>query len=320
MAATLITGGAGFLGFSIARSLLDYGEEVILFDNQVDRVKAELIHSNSGNIEVIKGDITDYQQVENIFKLQNFTRVIHTAAIVSAKHSLEDPLNNAQVNVIGTINLLENLRKFRDRNFDKIIEISSNEVYGELSCEPYCENHEFKPITLYGITKLTSELYADFYAKYFSLPIYSVRTSWVYGPGLPRKRPPLIYLEAALQGESNYPVHGSDHRIDNTYIDDLVDGIILLLNKKEPRYRVYNISSGKENTIGEMVRIIEKITGKKVFNIYPGLLEYAQNFPLPQCGAMDNRRAYEDLNYKPKYDLESGLTKYIEYLKDGKEL
>jgi len=159
--------------------------------------------------------------------------------------------------------------------------------------------------------------YEDFYQRYFGLDVIVIRTSWVYGPGLPRNRAPKSMIENSLKGMETNMENGADHRVDHTYIDDFLQGALLAFEVVKPKSRVFNIASGKAHTfreMGEMVGVI--IPGAKI-TIGPGLMKYSQEASAPQKGALNIERAKSELGYVPRYDLFEGLKKYTEYLKKG---
>ena len=192
-----------------------------------------------------------------------------------------------------------------------MLDISSEEVYGTFVYEPADEDHPLSPTMPYAITKLTVENFTRFYQKFFGLDIITIRTSWVYGIGLPRNRPPKTLIENSLKGVPTVMTCGADHKTDHTYIDDFVQGALRALDVKEPQNRVFNIASGEAHTYREMARMVEEIIPGPKITVGPGLLKYAENIDAPQKGALDIQRARTELGYQPKYNLYEGLKQYV---------
>jgi len=224
-----------------------------------------------------------------------------------------------RVNIEGTMSVLEAAQLM---GINRIVNISSEETYGLFRYEPADEDHPLAPVSLYGISKVAGEQIVEQYNKLFNMSCVSVRISWAYGPYLPRKRPPRLFIENALLGKPTKLACGADHKLDNTYVDDCVQGILLALDSKNPKYSVYNIASGRSCTVGDLVKIIKKILPQAEIEVGPGLLDYmgapiGKGYKMPQKGALDITRAKQDLGYTPKYDLETGLKKYITWFKQN---
>ena len=309
----IVTGGAGFLGSYLARALALKGEHVVVYDNFSAGLPAKL-SDVSNKLEIVNGDILDLSFLIQTMMKARVKKVIHTAALVSFASCVEKPAFTAKVNVEGTINLLEASRILGVTRF---LDVSSEEIYGNFQYEPADENHPLSPTQPYAITKMAAERYEDFYQRYFGLDVIVIRTSWVYGPGLPRNRAPKSMIENSLKGMETNMENGADHRVDHTYIDDFLQGALLAFEVVKPKSRVFNIASGKAHTfreMGEMVGVI--IPGAKI-TIGPGLMKYSQEVSAPQKGALNIERAKSELGYVPRYDLFEGLKKYTEYLKKG---
>ena len=308
----LITGGAGFLGAHLARALARRGDRVVAYDNFLSGVP-ESLNDLQENVKLVHGDILDVTFLIRTMIKEKVKKVIHTAALVSFAPSIEKPALTAKINIEGTVNVLEASRIL---GVERMLDISSEEVYGTFQYEPADEDHPLSPTTPYAITKTTAENFEKFFHKFFDLDIVIVRTSWVYGVGLPRPRPPKTFVENSLKGVPTTLDWGADHRIDHTYIDDFVQGTLLAFDVKAPKHRVFNIASGEGHTYREMVRMIQKIIPGSNISVGPGLIMQSEDLNAPQKGALDIRRAATELGYRPRYGLFEGLKQYVAQLKD----
>jgi UDP-glucose 4-epimerase len=309
--AILITGGAGFLGSHMARALAERGERVVLYDS-VSFLPQSLIPFKE-RVKLVHGDILDLSYLMRVIKAEAVKRIVHAAALVSGPPSIEKPALTAKINIEGTINVLEASRIL---GIERIMDISSEEVYGKFPYEPLDEDHPLSPTIPYSITKVAAERYEEFFHSCFGLDVVVIRTSWVYGFGLPRARPPKTFIENSLRGDPTEMETGGDHRVDHTYIDDFVQGALLAFDAKEPKNRIFNIASGKAYTFREMAEMVEEIVPGARISVGPGLLRYADGVDAPQKGALSIQRAQLELGYKPRYDLLEGLKKYADSLRE----
>jgi UDP-glucose 4-epimerase len=313
MAHVLVTGGAGFLGAAVVRRLARRGDQVIALDNFQAGAPANLEGLGS-NVRLIPGDVTDLSGLLGLIKQHGVRRIIHAAAIVSVVPSLTAPSHVTRVNIAGTLNVLEAMRLF---DVERAVHISSEETYGAFRHEPADEEHPLAPTAPYGITKVASEQLGRFYRALYQTDFINVRTSWVYGPSFPRQRIPRTLIEAALAGRALHLPHGGDARIDHTYLDDCVDGILLALDHASHPFDAYNIASGEGRTIAEMVALVTEMIPGADLSVGPGPFWYDDRLVAPPKGALDVTRAGTTLGYRPKYDLRRGLATYIEWYRRG---
>lgn len=309
----LITGGGGFLGAHLVRALALKGERVVVYDNFSAGLPAHF-RDVSDRMEIINGDILDLSYLLQTMLKTGVNRVIHTAAMVGYAICAEKPALAAKVNIEGTINLLDASRIAGVKRF---LDVSSEETYGTFQYEPADEDHPPSPTQPYAITKMAAERYEDFYRRYFGLDVVIIRTSWVYGPGLPRSRPPKNFIENSLKGIPTRMDGGADHRVDHTYIDDFVQGALLAFEVVQPQNRVFNIASGQAHTFREMAQMVAEIIPGADITVGAGLMKYSADVLAPQKGALNIDRAKKDLSYKPRTMLFEGLKKYTEFLKKG---
>ncbi|MEW6081925.1 MAG: NAD-dependent epimerase/dehydratase family protein [Bacillota bacterium] len=311
--AVLVTGGSGFMGSHLVKALLGKEDVVVAYDNFWAGSPKNL--EGLERVVLCPGDILDMGHVIRVCQKHGVTRVIHGGAISSPVPAITQPVVAARVNIEGTINVLEAAAIL---GMERVVNISTEEVYGPYVADPMDEDQPKNPVTPYGVTKLASEGYCAQYRKIYGLDVVTVRPSWVYGPSLPRKRPPKLFIENALDGIETILTCGRDQCLDNSYIDDVTRGIMDLLYSKRLRHTVYNIASGDGRTIGQMADIVKSLIPGSRFVIGGGTLCYQHGFHMHQKGALDITRAREDLDYSPKYSLEDGLKAYVDHLKAEK--
>jgi nucleoside-diphosphate-sugar epimerase len=289
------------------------GERVVALDNYQAGAPASLAGLGS-DVRLIPGDITDLSGLLLLIKEHQVRRIVHAAAIVSVISSLGSPSHVTRVNIEGTLNVLEAMRLF---DIERTVHISSEETYGDFRYEPIDEEHPLAPTAPYGITKVASEQLGRFYRTLHRTDFISVRTSWVYGPGLPRLRIPRTLIEAALEHRPLHLARGGDARIDHTYLDDCVDGILLALDHPSHPHDVYNIGSGRSWSTAQMVAILREVIPGAELSVGPGPHWFTDQMVAPKKGAMDIARARQVFGYEPKYDLPQGLAAYIEWYRRG---
>ncbi len=309
----LVTGGAGFLGSHLVHALALKGERVVVYDNFSAGLPANL-RDISNRLDVVNGDILDLSYLLQTMLKTGVNRVIHTAALVSFPVCVEKPALAAKVNIEGTINLLDASRIVGVKRY---LDVSSEETYGTFQYEPVDEDHPPSPTQPYAITKMAAERYEDFYRRYFGLDVVIIRTSWVYGPGLPRSRPPKSFIENSLKGLPTRMDSGADHRVDHTYIDDFVQGALLAFEAREPQSRIFHIASGQAHTFREMAQMVAEIIPGADITVGAGLIKYSPEVSAPQKGALNIDRARKELGYQPRYMLFEGLKKYTDFLRKG---
>lgn len=336
----LITGGAGFIGSHLISKLLEEGNKVINVDNfneyydynikvenvlesvgvkdfndgreiRVDELRdlKKLVDSENYSLKIV--DITKLEILEEIFKANEIDTVIHLAAIAGVRPSIEKPLLYEKVNVRGTMNILELMKKY---NIKKFICASSSSVYGNNDKVPFSEtdNVDFA-ISPYAATKKSCEVIGHSYYHLNNIDMAMLRFFTVYGP---RQRPDLaIYkFTKAILKEEAIPFYGDGTtQRDYTYIDDIIDGLLKAKNYVEDNNKVYEIFNlGESQTISlkEMVEVLEKKIGKKaVLNKLPMQLgDVNRTFA-------DISKAKTMLGYDPQTKFEEGIEKFIEWYK-----
>jgi nucleoside-diphosphate-sugar epimerase len=300
----LITGGGGFLGAEVARALIARGDTAIALDTQLNA----LANVSDANLVRVPGDITDMASIAQAVKIHKPDAVIHCAAIVGALASLGSPINVVRVNIEGSLNVFEAMRL---GGIHRCIHISSEEAYGPFRADRIEETHPLDPVLPYGICKAAVEQLGRSYRDLHGLEVINLRTSWVYGPGLPRERVPKTLVDAALSGRKLHLLSGADTKIDHTHIFDIVSGILKALDHPQHRYDAYNIASGQATTIAEIIAVIQELIPTAQLSADSGPYRHGDRVEMVRKGALDVSRAAAELGWKPRYDIRTGLADYI---------
>jgi UDP-glucose 4-epimerase len=297
----------------VVRRLAARGDEVIVLDNFQAGAPANLAGLGA-NVSLIGIDATDLAGLLGVVKARRVRRVVHAAAIASVVSALAAPSHLTRVNIAATLNVLEAMRLF---GLERTVHISSEETYGAFRYEPASEDHPLDPLNPYAVTKVASEQLGRFYRQLYGTEFVNVRTSWVYGPAFPRQRIPRTLVEAALAGRPLHLDRGGDARIDHTYLDDCVDGIVRALDHPAHPHDAYNIASGEGRTTAEMIAILKDLIPGADLSVGPGPHWYSDELETPPKGALDLTRARTVLGYRPAYDLRRGLEAYVDWYRRG---
>lgn len=308
----LVTGGAGFLGVALCKALAARGDIAIAMDIAASPALSRAA-ADQDRILVRSGDITDMSNIARVFKADHPQAVIHAAAMVGVIASLGSASNVFRVNMEGTINLWEAMSLY---DIKRCIHISSEETYGHFQTDRVNEDHPLNPLYAYGVTKVAIEHLGKTYAITHGIENINLRTSWVYGPEFPRMRIPRDVLEAACAGKSLHLSSGADSKIDHTYLDDFVQGVMLALDHAEHPFDVYHIASDSCPTVGEMFTMVRELVPGADVSVGPGTYKHAGTVDIPRKGALDCSRAREVFGYRPQFDLMAGLAANLEYLKN----
>lgn len=297
----LVTGGAGFIGSNIVDGLIKAGYQVVIVDN-LSSGKEENLNQKAKFYNL---DLQD-QILEKVFKENTISHVIHHAAQIDVQHSLRDPLFDAQNNILGTINLLENCKEY---GVEKIIYASSAAVYGEPDYLPLDEAHSIKAVSPYGISKHTPEHYIKMYNELYNLKYTIFRYANAYGP---RQDPKgeggviSIFVDQML-AEKRPLIFGDGHQTrDFIYAADLVKANLMALERGDNI--LVNISTENRDSINDLVDYLNQILSSKVEAIY----KKARQGDI-RHSSLANEKAKKLLGWTPDYDLKSGLEKTVEY-------
>lgn len=314
----LVTGAAGFIGFHLSKRLLTEGITVIGFDNINDYYDTSLkyarleILSKYPNFTFIKGNLADKSAVESIFREYHPEIVVNLAAQAGVRYSIDNPDVYIESNIIGFFNILECCRHYPVKH---LIYASSSSVYGNQEKTPFSTTDDVsKPISLYAATKKSNELMAYTYAHLYGIPATGLRFFTVYGP---YGRPDMAYFKftnAIMKGESIMIFNNGDMLRDFTYVDDIVEGIVNLLeyipraDAQGAKYKVYNIGNNKPENLMHFIEVLEKCLGK----------EAKKEFLPMQAGDVyqtfaDVDDLVSDVGFKPKTGIEEGLKRFAEW-------
>jgi len=327
-----VTGTAGFIGCSVALRLLERGDTVIGIDNhnayydpqlKAARVARLAQHSNYQHHKI---ELADQDAVNQLFATVKPTRVVNLAAQAGVRYSLEHPATYIDANIVGFMNILEACQQ---HPVEHLVFASSSSVYGANMRMPFSEQDGVDhPLSLYAATKKSNELMAHAYSHLFHLPCTGLRFFTVYGPW---GRPDMAYFKftrAILAGEPITVFNHGHHQRDFTYIDDIVEGIVLVLDQPaKPQldwdplipsphssnapWRIYNIGHGDPVALLDMIQVLEQALG------VPARLEFSSKQP----GDVDDTHAdvyqlQNDFGYRPNTSLTQGLGNFVAWYRD----
>lgn len=320
----VVTGGAGFIGSHLCKRLLKNGNKVVVIDNFSDFYDPKIKRRNIQEIEeetkgkpdkfsLYEGDIRDIDFLQGVFKDINIDCIVHLAAYAGVRPSINNPVLYTDVNIVGTVNLLEIAKKF---NIKQFIFASSSSVYGNNRKVPFSESDivDF-PISPYAATKKAGELLCHTYHELYDINTACLRFFTVYGPG---QRPDLAIhkFTKLIFEDKEIPFYGDGTtERDYTYIDDIVEGIIKSIKwvqHSTGRYEIFNLGNSHTVSLREMVETIESVTGRiaklKMLPMQPG----------------DVNRTYADiskakaiLGYNPCTLFIEGIEKFIAWYKEA---
>jgi len=316
----LLTGGAGFIGSHLGESFLRRGVNLTIVDNLDDFYspawkRANLEHLRSiGNFRFLEIDIRDRKSIRDAFAAVTPDAVVHLAARAGVRPSIESPCLYQEVNIAGTLNLLEACRELKVRKF---VFGSSSSVYGATSRVPFSEDQvEMRPISPYAATKLAGEMLSYTYSHLYEISVACLRFFTVYGP---RQRPDLAIHKFFALLEKGKPIpffgDGTNGR-DYTYVDDIVSGITAaldyLVSRDQPCFEVFNLGNSHPVTLSELVAALERVGGQRA----------ALDRQPPQPGDVpitwaNIEKARRVLGYAPSTPLERGLEKFANWYRSA---
>ena len=328
----LVTGSAGFIGSTLSKKLLTRGDKVIGIDNHNNyydpKIKDDRIENLKKNKNYIhyKIDITDKNKLSEIFKTYKFQKVVNLAAQAGVRYSIENPLAYIESNIVGFTHILENCR---NNKIQHLIYASTSSVYGANTKMPFSEHDSVNhPLSVYAASKISNELMAHAYSHLYKLPSTGLRFFTVYGPW---GRPDMAlfkFTKAIIEGKTIEVFNNGKHTRDFTYIDDIVNGVIKVLdkpadinndwdsNKPDPAsskspWKIFNIGNNNPVHLMDYISALEKTLGKKA---------KIKFLPL-QPGDIPNTNAnidslVKEFDYKPTTSVFDGVSNFVKWYKD----
>lgn len=327
--AVLVTGAAGFIGFHTARHLLKRGDRVVGFDNLNDyydvslkQARLRVLQENSG-FQFVRGDLADHSAVSDLFGEHQFTRVVHLAAQAGVRYSLTNPHVYAQSNVVGFLNILEGCRHW---SAEHLVYASSSSVYGANGTLPFSEHHNIDhPVSLYAASKKANELMAHSYSSLYALPTTGLRFFTVYGPWGRPDMALFLFTKAILEGKPLQLFNGGDMIRDFTYIDDIVEGVVRVLDQPaQPNeewsafspdpatsyapYRVFNIGNSEPVQLRDFVRALEVHLGRSA--VIEKLPMQAGDVRATKADVSELERA---VGFRPSTSVHEGIRQFVDW-------
>ncbi len=328
----LVTGVAGFIGYHLAQHLLERGDTVIGVDNLNDyyevslkeaRLESLKANPNQHNLKFIKLDLADTPATEALFVSERPERVVHLAAQAGVRYSLKNPHAYASSNLVAFTNILEGCRH---HHVEHLVYASSSSVYGGNTKLPFSEDDAVDhPVSLYAATKKANELMAHTYSHLYRLPTTGLRFFTVYGPWGRPDMSPFLFANAILNDKPIQVFNHGDMMRDFTYVDDIIEGVVRVLDKpatpdpdfdtglpkastSNAPYRVFNIGNSQPEKLLDFIGTLEKALGKTA----------EKEFLPMQAG--DVKATYADttaleswVGFKPNTDLQSGIEKFTNW-------
>jgi UDP-glucuronate 4-epimerase len=329
MSTVLVTGAAGFIGFHVAKRLLERGDAVLGLDNlnayyDVSLKEARLRELTCfPTFRFVKLDLADRDAMAELFREHRFPRVVHLAAQAGVRYSIANPAAYIDSNLVGFGNIIEGCRHARTAH---LVYASSSSVYGESELAPFSVKQSVDhPISLYAATKKSNELIAHAYAHLYGVPVTGLRFFTVYGPWGRPDMAIFLFTKAILEGRPIDVFNGGQMRRDFTYIDDIVEGVVRTLDHTatpnpawsgrapDPStstapYRVYNIGNHDSVELMRLIEIIERALGrtaeKRMLPMQPG------DVPATFADVEDLRR---DVGFAPNTPIEVGVGRFVEW-------
>ncbi|EFK97821.1 NAD dependent epimerase/dehydratase f [sediment metagenome] len=310
----LITGSCGFIGFSVAKKLLEDGCNVLGIDSLNSyydvnlKISRNKILQSSKSYHFLKMDLCDEGAVKKLFSDYSIKTVCHLAAQAGVRYSLTHPLEYKKSNLDGFVNLIEEAKCARVENF---VYASSSSVYGDNKIIPFAESLPCnQPVSLYGATKRANEIIAYSYSKLFNLPTTGLRFFTVYGPYGRPDMALFLFTRAILENKPIDVYNYGNMRRSFTYIDDIVSGVLSCL-KKPFSYEIFNLGNNKSATLIEYIETIEKKLGitavKNMLPLQPGDVMATE---------ADLTHVKEKIGFEPKTNIDAGVGKFVDWFRD----
>ena len=310
----LITGGAGFVGSHVAEELLQRGERVVVIDNFNDYYEPAIKRGNAERLrqydalKLIEGDIRDVALVERLFAEEGITRVAHLAALPGVRASVHQVRLYMDVNLTGTMNLLEASKR---AEIEQFVLASTSSVYGKTEILPFVETDTAdRPLAAYPASKRAAELLAHTYYNLVEMNVTVLRFFNVYGPAGRPDMMPWKLMDATQSGEVIKLFNGGDIHRDWTYIADTVRGVLAALDKPLG-FETINLGCGSPISLSDFVAIIEEYSGKSINTV--DVPTPPSDPPITYC---DNTKARELLDFAPSVALQEGVYRTWEWYRE----
>lgn len=328
----LVTGAAGFIGCEAALRLLERGDEVVGIDNLNDYYEVALKEARLARLNgrpgfrFVRLDIADRKEIADLFAAEKFDRVVHLAAQAGVRYSIQNPHAYADSNLLGFVNILEGCRH---NAVQHLVYASSSSVYGGNRKMPFSEHDSVDhPVSLYAATKKANELMAHTYSHLYGLPTTGLRFFTVYGPWGRPDMAPFLFAGAILRGEPIKVFNHGDMKRDFTYIGDIVEGVIRVLDKPatvnveydpmsaDPAssnvpYRVFNIGNSDPVPLLDFIGALESAIGRVAEKIYLPM----QDGDVPATYA-DTSLLDKWVGFSPNTKLEIGICNFVSWYRE----
>ncbi|MGB3404795.1 MAG: NAD-dependent epimerase [Microcoleaceae cyanobacterium] len=320
----LVTGAAGFIGFHLSMRLLGLGHTVIGLDNLNDYYDVSLKKARLAQLQPFSNfsfypvDLADRDGMENLFAHESFEMVVHLAAQAGVRYSLTNPHAYVDSNLVGFMNILEGCRHAKVKH---LVYASSSSVYGANKKIPFSvEDNVDHPVSLYAATKKANELMAHTYSHLYNIPTTGLRFFTVYGPWGRPDMAMFIFTKAILEGRPINVFNYGKMQRDFTYVDDVVEGIVRLLNHtpeasqssaaSDAPYKIYNIGNNQPIELMRLIEVLEDCLGKKAIkNLCP-----MQPGDVPITYA-DVNALMQDVGFSPNTSIEVGVERFVNWYK-----
>lgn len=310
---TLVTGSAGFIGFHVAKYLLDQGDQVVGLDNFNAYYDVKLKEDRNaqlekyGNYSCVRLDLADTERMNRLFAQEGFDKVCSLAAQAGVRHSLTHPHDYMTANIVGFLNILEGCRH---NGIKRLVYASSSSVYGGNTKLPFSEKDRVdNPVSLYAASKKSNELMAHCYTHLYGFQTIGLRFFTVYGPWGRPDMAMWLFTRAILAGEPIKVFNNGDMQRDFTYVDDIVQGVVAALNRDGlEQYEVFNLGNHRSENLLDLIGTIESTLGRETAKEYlpmqPGDVKttYA-----------DIDGAREKLGFEPTTNIAHGVPLFVEW-------
>jgi UDP-glucose 4-epimerase len=300
----LVTGGAGFIGSHLVDRLILEGHEAVVVDNLVTGKRRNINRA----ARFYKVDVQSWR-LERVFRNERPNVVMHLAAQMDVRKSVEDPMFDAQVNVLGTLNVLQQAVKHGVRKV--IFSSSGGAIYGEQETYPAPETHVLRPLSPYGLSKLCGEQYLSYFQRVSGLQAVSLRYANVYGP---RQDPEgeagvvAIFIQKMLNNEQAV-INGNGRQTrDFVFVEDVVEANLAMMGQETQG--TYNVGTGVETSINDLFRILVQHTGSTCKEMHGPAKKGEQ-----ARSVIDSTKLRQEVSWEPKADLSEGLKKTVEYFR-----